>query len=240
MSVHTLSGERAVRFGSAVIAYEPAWRERRDVEITVHPDLRVTVLCPAGRSPVAVDAVVLRKAPWILRQQLRFQDLHPLPTEPRFVAGETFRYLGRQYRLKLDEGSEPRVVLSRPYLRVVVPDVRDHAEVGKMIDRWRRARAAAVFAEHVEAIVMRCPWLGPRPETLRVRTMACRWGSCSASGVITLNPALVSAHPSCIEYVVAHELCHRKVMKHDQRFYRLLGRVVPDWQTRRDRLNNLR
>lgn len=59
-------------------------------------------------------------------------------------------------------------------------------------------------------------------------------------GTITLNPSLVAAHPSCIEYVVAHELCHRKVMKHNQRFYRLLERVVPDWQARRDRLNNLR
>jgi predicted metal-dependent hydrolase len=240
MSSPAASGRRTVQFGSALIVYEPDWRPRRDLAITVHPDLRVTALCPLGRSPEAVDAMVLRKAPWILRQQLRFQDLHPLPAPRRFVPGETFRYLGRQYRLKLLEGQQPRVALSRPYLRVVVPDVRNAKHVRRLIDNWMRERAAAAFAEHVETLLSRFPWLGPRPETLRLRTMSRRWGSCSASGTITLNPSLVAAHPSCIEYVVAHELCHRKVMKHNQRFYRLLERAVPDWQARRDRLNKLR
>jgi len=240
MTVHGTAKPRTVLFGSATIVYEPVWRPRRDLSITVHPDLRVTALCPLGRSPEAVDAMVLRKAPWILRQRLRFQDLHPLPAPRRFVPGETLRYLGRQYRLKVVEGPEPRVTLSRPYLRVVVPEVRNAAQVRRQVDGWMRARAATLFAVHVSALLNRCPWLGPHPEKVRIRTMARRWGSCSASGTITLNPALVATHPSCIEYVVAHELCHRKVMKHDQRFYRLLGRVVPDWQDRREKLNLLR
>ena len=53
---------------------------------------------------------------------------------------------------------------------------------------------------------------------------------------MTLNVKLVRAARSCIEYVVIHELCHMHHRDHDARFYRLLGRVMPDWKTRKQRL----
>ena len=69
-----------------------------------------------------------------------------------------------------------------------------------------------------------------------VRAMQSRWGSLSAAGTMTLNVNLIRAPRACIEYVVTHELCHVEYRDHDARFYRLLERVLPDWKTRKQRL----
>jgi hypothetical protein len=53
---------------------------------------------------------------------------------------------------------------------------------------------------------------------------------------MTLNANLIRAPRACVEYVVAHELCHTKHRHHDAAFFRQLGRVMPDWQARKLRL----
>ena len=77
---------------------------------------------------------------------------------------------------------------------------------------------------------------GARKPRLIVRTMRSRWGSLSRAGTITLNVNLVRAPRPCIDYVVTHELCHIQHRDHDAHFFRLLGRAMPDWEQRKQRL----
>jgi predicted metal-dependent hydrolase len=53
---------------------------------------------------------------------------------------------------------------------------------------------------------------------------------------MTLNVNLIRAPRRCIEYVVTHELCHLEHRDHDAKFFRLLGRLMPDWERRKRRL----
>ena len=69
--------------------------------------------------------------------------------------------------------------------------------------------------------------------------MQSRWGSLSQAGTMTLNANLVRAPRACIEYVIAHELCHLMHRDHGTAFYRLLGRVMPDWESRKQRLETV-
>ena len=55
-------------------------------------------------------------------------------------------------------------------------------------------------------------------------------------GTIILHPDLVMVPSQCIDYVITHELCHRKVLGHDRRFYALVDRYLPDWRRRKERL----
>ncbi len=73
---------------------------------------------------------------------------------------------------------------------------------------------------------------------LRVRRMRRRWGSCTAKGTITLNPFLLQAPMSCIDYVIAHELLHTVEPSHSCKFVRLLDRVIPEWRERKRKLGS--
>lgn len=213
-------------------------RKRQDMSISVHPDLSVTVVAPENKPIQQVEAKVLSRAAWILRQQLRFRDLHPLPTPKRYVSGESHRYLGRQYRLRVSgNGEQERVLLRRPFLVVELRSRTGSDAVRRAIEKWLRLRAEEILPREVERFWARHASLRHLAVELRIRQMKTRWGSCSTSGVITLNPLLVHAALPCIEYVIAHEVCHRMVMNHGPRFTRLLDRLLPDWQARRRKLN---
>ena len=67
-----------------------------------------------------------------------------------------------------------------------------------------------------------------------------RWGSCTARGAINLNIELIKAPSHCIDYVVTHELCHLKCPDHGKAFYSLLNRVMPDWESRKKRLERVK
>ena len=66
-----------------------------------------------------------------------------------------------------------------------------------------------------------------------VKEVRSRWGSCSAGGNINLSWRLILMPDSISDYVMIHELCHRKEMNHSERFWREVERVLPDYRERR-------
>ena len=69
--------------------------------------------------------------------------------------------------------------------------------------------------------------------------MSKRWGSCGKSGDILLNVELVKASLYCIDYVIMHELCHLRVHTHNNGYYKLLSKYMPDWKERKERLEKV-
>ncbi len=226
---------RTVRFGSRRLAYRLSFAETGRLAISVHPDLSVTVRAPHRTPPAAVDARVRARAPWIVRQQRRFERLHPLPVARRFVSGETHLYLGRQYRLRVRRGPES-VHLSGPFLWVRARDPSPRT-VARLVRQWYRDRAKAALRRRVTALLRALPWLAEHEPRFRLAELSRSWGSCGRSGTITLNVELVKAPASCIDYVLAHELCHLIERRHSRRFFSLMRRALPDWERARDRLN---
>jgi len=56
--------------------------------------------------------------------------------------------------------------------------------------------------------------------------------------IITLNTELVKAPIHCVDYVIVHELCHLLYLHHDTNFYQLINKILPDWERRKERLDN--
>ncbi len=229
---------RTIDYGERRIALGVSFSVRKRLSISVHPDLRVTVAAPVGSSEEDVLARVRRRASWIVRQLARFEEYRPLPPPKQFVSGESFRYVGRQYRLKVVEGAYEEVRLVGRFLWAFLRDREDRRRIETLVERWYRRHACTVFSRKIQQMHQRAKPHGvPMPAGWQVRRMQTRWGSCGRSGRLLLNLELVKAPLSCIEYVIAHEMCHLRELNHTKEFYRLLRLVVPDWQERKARLD---
>lgn len=75
---------------------------------------------------------------------------------------------------------------------------------------------------------------------ITIRHQKTRWGSCSSSGNLNFNCMLMATSPELIDYVVVHELCHRKQMNHSPLFWKEVEEILPDYRNLRSRLREYR
>jgi predicted metal-dependent hydrolase len=232
------SGEGAqfVLFGGERIEFRLRRTNRRTLAITVQPDLGVLVTAPKKAAMATVLGKVRKRAGWIRRQQRFFREFLPQTPPRRYVSGETHRYLGRQYRLKVVKAEESSVKLLGRFIWVHAPNKHDRVRVRKLVEAWYLAHAKDRFARSVAESSARLGTRLASPPRMQLRRMPKRWGSWTRRGGVWLNPELVKAPGSCIDYVVTHELCHLVHGHHGPAFYALLSRAMPDWEQRKRRL----
>ncbi len=231
-----------ITYGNERIGFTVARSPRRTLGITVAPGGAVHVTAPKGARLAAVRAAVLRRAAWIVGQRERARRVPAEPPAKEYVPGETHRWLGRGHRLKVHpvaaapEPGRECVVRERAYLHVYSRRPGSPGRTRELLEAWRRAEARRELIERFERCLMRMRRHGVEGVRPAVRAMRNRWGSCSPSGRVLLNPRLAEAPPACIDYVIIHELCHVLHPHHGPAFERLLGAVLPNWRMLKERL----
>jgi predicted metal-dependent hydrolase len=231
-----MSKNNYIQFGKSKIDFSLEFLERKSLGIQVHPDRSVKVLAPSDSSLEKVKEKLKAKAPWILKQQDFFLSFHPRTPKRKYISGETHLYLGRQYRLKVVEDSSESVKLQGGFIRVFTNDTSDKKRIKLLLNKWYTEKAKIHFNQLFEATrPLFVPYKTAAPY-LSIRRMSKRWGSCGIDGKILLNTELIKAPKPCIEYVLAHEFCHLVHPNHSRAFFRLLGKVCPEWGEVKERL----
>ncbi|GAB3842955.1 M48 family metallopeptidase [Hymenobacter jeollabukensis] len=231
----------SVDFGSLTLRYVIERRSRRTLALNVLPDGRLLVAAPEDATSAAIADSVRKRAPWVVRQW-EAQRRQAVAQPRHYRSGEMHYYLGRQYRLRVEAGPAAVRLVGRRLL-VTVADPTNTARVGQLVKQWYREQAQRHLPREFAAVLARLPatLLPPGPELrLRLLTMPSRWGSCAAATrTILLHPDLVKTPRHCIEYVVCHELAHLLIRRHNQAFYALQTRLMPDWPHWQQRLAEL-
>ncbi len=225
-----------IEYGSVVMEYAVEYRARKTWGICVHPDGSVEVKAPMEAPVEQIRKHVHRRAPWIYKQQRYFSSFGIHTPERKYVSGESHLYLGRQYMLRVVDSERNEVHYKGNILEV---ECRRRKDVRSLLMAWYRKRAEIKFEEYAGPLIARFNRYQVKPSAIKLKEMATRWGSCTATGQILLNPRLVCAPRICIEYVIIHELCHLVHRNHTKNFYELLTQEMPDWKKWKMKLERL-
>lgn len=217
----------SMMFGSTALDYAVTYAPRKTLGISVRPDCSVEVKAPVGATLEEIRLHVRRRAAWIYRQQCYFRSFGIHTPARKYVSGESHLYLGRQYMLRVVQGGRDEVHYRGNILEV---DCRQKDDVQALLCAWYRRRADIKLHEFAVPLVERFRRYGVEPAGIVLKEMSTRWGSCTPSGRIFLNPRLICAPRICIEYVITHELCHLVHKNHTKAFYELLKHEMPRWE----------
>lgn len=81
-----------------------------------------------------------------------------------------------------------------------------------------------------------CEAMGVTVGYVTVKNQKTRWGSCSAKGNVNFNYQLAFLPDELMDYVVIHELAHRRHMNHSRAFWAEVEKYCPDYLERREQL----
>ena len=232
---------RSIKHEGSTIRYTVmrSARRKKTLTITIDPGNGVRVLVPTRTPNAEIEAVVRKRAGWILR---KLAEERPEPQSRRFVSGEKLYYLGRELPLvvQLTTGGPPSVSLEADSLRIACPgglsDNDRTAAIRHALLGWYRERAAGLLRESVERWQ---PKVGVSPACISIGDQKTRWGSCSSKGSLRFNLRLAMVPQALIDYVAVHELCHLRVANHSTGFWQQVHQVMPDFEARRRRLKEL-
>lgn len=199
----------------------------RRLSVRVYPGGRVEVVVPPGASPAAVQKFIGTHRQWIHR---RVEDLstaaaidNSRPASIRLPA------IGQHYAVEYEHAGDdsPRARVVGENLLVASGPLHNDRAIAALLRSWLADLAHQQLGAQLATVAEECGFRYGRAQVRRQRT---RWGSCSASGTISLNVCLLFLRPAVVRYLLVHELCHTRHMNHSAKFWGLVESFEPDYR----------
>jgi len=202
-------------------------RRARRLSVRVYPGGRVEVVVPPGASPAAVEKFVGTHRQWIHR---RVADLSTAaPIDDRRPTSIKLPAIGRHYAVEYQHAAGPavRVRVGGESVIIVSGPLHDDRAVTAALRGWLADVAREQLGNELARVAAEGGFRYSRAQIRRQRT---RWGSCSATGTISMNVCLLFLRPQVVRYLLIHELCHTRHMNHSNRFWSLVESFEPDYR----------
>lgn len=242
---------RELRLADATVAYLFERARRRTIGFMVGPD-GLVVRAPRWTPIYEVEAALQAKAPWITRKlgETRERQARREGARIDWRDGASFPYLGGTLVVALDPGhvfTQAGAQLEASHmggerapdavrrLYVALPHSASPQQLRDSVQAWLMRQAQSHFKQRLDHFA---PLLQVQWKRMSLSNASTRWGSAKSDGSIRLNWRLMHYTPSVVDYVVAHELSHLRVMDHSARFWQTVESVVPDYAQVRNQLKD--
>ncbi len=231
---------REVRLGNALVAYEFLRARRRTIGFLIGAE-GLVVRAPRWVPLAEVQAAVLEKSRWIVKKLGETRERHSLLESNQIIwqDGAELPFLGQPMRLLLDpahgftgvgavlrDAVTPPDETPRQCLHLGLAHNASPGQIRDAVQAWLMRQARRIFTERLDHFA---PRLQVQWHKLSLSSAGTRWGSARSDGSIRLHWRLVHFRMDVIDYVVAHELSHLRVMDHSPRFWDTVRTVVPDY-----------
>ncbi len=201
------------------------------------PNGEVRLSAPLSLSPERVRLFLSQKIGWI-RKKRADALLHTAAPEAAQTLPNEIEILGT--RLVVRQGEQRRNTHFREaeggVIEITLAKGDSPTNMKRVLDHF----ALEILKQKIPLLIAR--WektLGVQVSEWRIRRMKTRWGSCNPKARrIWLNAELAKKPFECLEYVVVHEMLHLLERRHNNTFYALMDRFLPDWKQRKTLLRN--
>jgi predicted metal-dependent hydrolase len=201
-----------------------------------HLDGSVKISSPLKTSNKVIEEFVISRLSWIEKHQKKFQT-KVRPPLYKYEFGEFHYFKGELFQLDIRyEEKKPFVLLIEERIILVVRPGSSREKRKKTLDDWYRV----YLKDQLPLLIKKwSPIVGDSPLDWGVKNMKTRWGSCNTRDKrIWLSLKLAEKSESCLEYVFVHEMVHLLERGHGKVFKTQMDRVLPEWRSIRDELNN--
>ncbi len=226
---------RDVLLDGHIVGYEFRRMRRKTIGFSIATE-GLVVSAPRWVPWSEIDAALQEKARWILKK-LQEQDERARRMAAQRIDwrdGTSLPFLGETVIVVLDPratGAQLHTAddtlpgVPRLVLHVGLPQHAAPEQIRDAVQSWLQRQAKRVFEERCRHFAQQ---LGVRMTRLSLSSATTRWGSAGADGAIRLHWRLIHFALPTIDYVVAHELAHLRVMDHSPRFWEVVRSVIPD------------
>lgn len=199
---------------------------RKTLSIYIERDGSVSVLAPQKLNDAEVSAIVRSKEYQIYKCLAKWKELNSVRIIREPVNGQSFLYLGRNYRLAFVEDSSEPIMLKNGLFRV---DNKNRKSIAELFVEFYRQQGMQKIAERLQRYNSK---MGLNPNQIRIMDLKNRWASCSHKGTLNFHWKTMMAPLSVLDYIIVHEMAHLRHARHSQAFWNEVDKVMPDYQNR--------
>lgn len=195
---------------------------RRSIALVITQEAKLIIRAPHFTSHATIQKIVEQRKNWIIQKQQHFLS-KPIKKPKQYVAGERFLFLGQHYMLQVVDDL-PKAVILNESLKIstmVLNNARQHMHL------WYLAQAENYISQRAQQLAQEN---NINYSSLKINDAKTRWGSCGATGALNFSWRLIMAPARVIDYVIIHELMHRKELNHSPRFWREVASRIPDYK----------
>ncbi len=227
---------RQLQIGTRLLEYRLQRSQRASIGFLIN-DQGLRVSAPLRVSIADIEQALLSKQRWIFSKlDLRAAHAAAKPAaEFLWQDGAQFPFMGRTISLRVQIGKAMPAMLTAEGDVLILGFSRETSseKIRQRVHTWLQAQAEHEFTQRLQHYASR---MGVTYANLVLSSARTQWGSCSAQGIIRLNWRLMHFHPGLIDYVVIHELAHRKEMNHSPRFWALVEQQILSYKQAREQL----
>lgn len=219
--IHTYTGK--------TIRFEIRFKNRTTIGISIDSYGNVEVQAPKGTSNERVLQVLEEKWELILEKLQEMHDRMHGPQEKVYEHGENFLYLGNTYPIQIIHdinNKQDHVAFDGETLHIFVKQ-HDDAKIKQALKRFYYQQCKALVEKSISSYQSN---FKTKPRSIRITDNNKTWGTCDSKLQLTFNWRLAMAPREVINYVVVHEMCHMVHLNHDRSFWRLVGKIMPDYK----------
>jgi len=197
---------------------------KKTVSIFIERDGSVRVLAPASASDETIETAIKSKEYLIFTKLAKWKELNQGKVNREYVNGQSFLYLGRNYRLKLTENQNVPLKISGSFFLL---DIRHLSKAEKVFKEFYKEKALLKIKERMKVHEDK---FQTKPTTIKVLELRNRWASWTPKNGLNFHWKCIMAPVSVLDYIIMHEMVHLKYPNHSADFWNELDKKMPDFR----------